>query len=286
MPITLKKPYWLNKKINLSDCYRVKQLLGALDLRTVCREANCPNIGECFSRGEATFLILGKVCTRWCKFCAVTKGVPEAIDPKEAKHIAEAVNRLGLRHAVITSVTRDDLPDGGAGHFAGTVREIRGSSAGVAIELLIPDFKLNISALETIVRADPEIIAHNLETVPRLYASLRQGADYKRSLEVLRLIKELAEDIYTKSALMLGLGETEEEVLGVMQDLRSVACDFLSLGQYLAPSLAHYPPAEYIAPEKFAYYKEQAQGLGFRHVESAPYARSSYLAKNYINAEH
>lgn len=224
-PARAQKPRWLNKKVNLGDCDNVKRLLSGLRLHTVCREASCPNIGECFARKEATFLILGNICTRACKFCGVAKGSPLAPDADEPERVAEAVARLGLSHAVITSVTRDDLPDGGSGIFARTVRAIRERSKDTAIEVLIPDFQSNKDSLETVVRAKPDIIGHNLETVSALYPFVRQGAKYASSLELLRTIKEFGTLIYTKSGLMLGLGETEAEVLDVLSDLGRVACE-------------------------------------------------------------
>jgi len=300
MVISVKKPVWLNKKINLKECYQMEALLGDLNLNTVCQEAGCPNISECFSKGAATFLILGKICTRGCKFCGIEKGKPSGVDLEEPGRIAEAVKRLNLSHVVITSVTRDDLPDGGAEIFAKTISAIRKKTSKVAIEVLIPDFKLNpvrnfiqgdskneISngvnklAIKVVMDAGPEIIGHNIETVPRLYNEVRQGSDYTCSLKVLELAKEF--NGYTKSAIMLGLGEEEEEVLSVFVDLRKVSCDFLSIGQYLAPSSAHSLVKEYIPPEKFFYYKQKALQLGFLYVASGPYVRSSYLASEYLD---
>lgn len=277
----VKKPQWLNKKINLNDCNSVKALLEGLDLNTVCQEASCPNIGECFARKEATFMILGKICTRNCSFCGVKKGNPLPVDLAEAGRVAEAVKRLGLSHVVITSVTRDDLSDGGAGGFISCVENIRKTNPGVSVEALIPDLQLNLAAIKSVVNVKPEIIAHNIETVPRLYKSARQGADYSRSIEVLRIIKEFDKLIYTKSGIMLGLGEEEHEVLKVFADLREADCDFLSIGQYLAPSKDHFSVKEYIEPEWFAYYKDKALSFGFKFVSSGPYVRSSYLASQY-----
>lgn len=279
---THRKPQWLNKKINLVDCQKVKELLRDLNLNTVCQQAACPNIGECFSRGEATFLILGKICTRNCQFCGIEKGCPAPIDREEPSRVAQAVQRMNLKHVVITSVTRDDLKDGGAGVFVKTVSEIRALNKKINIELLIPDFQLNKQAIRKLTAAKPEIIAHNIETVPRLYPNVRQSADYKRSLQVLRIIKEVSVPVWTKSGIMLGLGEKEEEVLQVFSDLAECGCDFLSIGQYLAPSSAHVKVKEYISPEKFSYYKHKAIEAGLSHVESAPYARSSYFAASYL----
>lgn len=280
----MKKPSWLNKKIKLSECDGVKSGLRGLGLSTVCEEASCPNIGECFGRGEATFLILGKVCTRSCSFCGVRKGAPEGVDPGEPGRVAEAVRRMGLRHVVITSVTRDDLEDGGASVFAGTIEEIRKSCGALTIEVLIPDFQLRRGSIEKVAAAGPDIIAHNLETVRALYGRVRQGAIYERSLAVLKLIKEIAPDrIHSKSGIMVGLGETEGEVLSVFRDLAASGCDFLSIGQYLAPTPSHAPVAEYIRPEKFDFYRIEALRAGLRRVLSGPYVRSSYMAGDYVD---
>ncbi|MCU0666697.1 MAG: lipoyl synthase [Candidatus Omnitrophica bacterium] len=276
------KPVWLNKKINLNACSDMKRLLRESKLNTVCEQASCPNIAECFSHNQATFLILGKYCTRGCKFCNVQNNTPEAVDQEEPMRVAEAVKKLNLSHVVITSVTRDDLPDGGAKIFAGTVLSIRKLSPGAKIEILIPDFKLSDEALATVADSYPDIIAHNIETVPSLYSLVRQGASYQRSLDVLRFIKKIAPEIKTKSGIMLGMGEKEEEVACAMSDLRHASCDFLSIGQYLAPSIKHYPVKEYVTPEKFAFYKEKGMKLGFLHVQSSPYTRSSYMAHEYL----
>jgi lipoic acid synthetase len=279
------RPRWLDKKINFADCSRVSSLLKSLRLNTVCQQALCPNIGECFARKEATFLILGKNCTRSCSFCRVEKNsLPQAPDFDEPGRVAQAVKKLNLRHAVITSVTRDDLADGGAGHFADTILHLRRVCPGVSVEVLIPDFKFNPKALAKILKARPEIIAHNLETVSRLYGAVRKGSDYKRSLGVLKFIKEKDKYIFTKSGLMLGLGEREDEVLSVFADLRKASCDFLSLGQYLSPSRNHHPVIEYIPLEKFLRYKKEALKSGFLSVASGPYVRSSYLAKDYLES--
>lgn len=283
MSLTLQKPRWLDKKINLRDCSRIKGLLADSRLNTVCEEAGCPNISECFSRNEATFLILGKTCTRSCSFCGIDKSLlPEEVDFKEPARIAQSVKKLNLKHVVITSVTRDDLKDGGAAHFAQTIFCVRRICPGTTIEVLIPDFKLNESSLDVLIKARPEIIAHNLETVPRLYSLVRQGADYHRSLEVLRFIKKKEKKIFTKSGIMLGLGESHLEVLESLKDLRCVGCDFLSLGQYLPPSLRHFPVQEYVNPLVFENYQREAKGLGFLYVLSAPYVRSSYQAADYL----
>ncbi len=263
----------------------MKNTLRGLGVETVCEQAICPNMGECFSRNEAAFLILGRNCTRRCSFCNIKKSVPLEPDLDEPARVARAVKELGLKHVVITSVTRDDLSDGGAGIFAQTVTRIREKSPQVSIETLIPDFGLSLDALKILADSKPDIIAHNLETVPSLYQQVRQGADYFRSLSLLRTINKMSPGLKIKSGLMLGLGEKEEEVLLVMQDLRSVGCDFLSIGQYLAPSKQHYPVKNYIVPEQFDYYKEKGRQLGFLHIESAPYARSSYMAADYLAYE-
>jgi len=242
----------------------------------------CPNIGECFSRSEATFLILGRHCTRRCSFCNIEKGAPPPPDRDEPLRVADAVRKLSLKHVVITSVTRDDLPDGGAGIFAATVLSVRQKSPDTTIEILIPDFRLSEDALAIVTSSSADIIAHNVETVPALYSKVRQGADYSRSLGVLRAIKKISPRMRTKSGIMVGMGEKEEEVCSAMKDLRLTGCDFLSIGQYLSPSPRHYPVKEYIPPEKFDYYKQIGKELGFAHIESAPYVRSSYLAAKYL----
>jgi len=279
------KPAWLNKKISLEKCSEMKKNLRGLGVETVCEQAICPNISECFQRNEATFLILGRSCTRMCSFCNIEKSSPLPLDPEEPKRVASAVKQLGLKHVVITSVTRDDLADAGAGVFAETVLRIREQSPSVSIEVLIPDFQLSLSALKTVADSKPDIIAHNLETVPSLYQSVRQGGNYPRSLSLLRILKDLFPDFKTKSGLMLGFGEKQGEVLSVMKDLRSVKCDFLSIGQYLAPSNQHHPVKKYIHPEKFNFYKEEGQKMGFLYIQSGPYVRSSYMAGDYLSGD-
>ncbi|MFC1807155.1 lipoyl synthase [Candidatus Omnitrophota bacterium] len=282
---TARKPEWLNKKISLRDCAQVKKTLRSSGLNTVCEEAACPNISECFSRKTATFMILGDNCTRTCKFCNVTKETPGILDWHEPGRVAEAVVKFGLRHVVVTSVTRDDLIDGGALVFAETIRAIRSAQKDARIEVLIPDLKAQEAALKVVVHARPDILNHNIETVPRLYAEVRPEADYQRSLSVLRMAKELTGGLRmnTKSGVMLGMGETEEEVLDVLSDLRDVDCDFLSIGQYLAPSTKHYQVKEYIEPGKFDEYKKRTLDMGFKYVASGPYVRSSYLAHEYTD---
>ena len=275
-----RKPEWLQKRVNPGDQTEMRRLLGELKLNTVCQQALCPNISECFACGQATFLILGRNCTRQCSFCNVEKTVPLPVDLDEPGRVAEAVSRLKLSHVVITSPTRDDLPDGGAGLYSATVAAIRCASPVTRIELLIPDLQGSRHALEMIVASRPDIIAHNLETVPRLY-HIRNGADYERSLELLRTCGEMAPGIRAKSGIMLGMGEEEGEVEQVLRDLRGVGCAYLSIGQYLAPSRQHYPVQEYVRPELFESLQAIALNLGFAHVESGPYVRSSYHAGQY-----
>jgi lipoic acid synthetase len=277
-----RKPAWLQKKVAPGAHAEMERLLGGLQLNTVCREAMCPNISECFRQQQATFLIMGVICTRQCSFCNVAKDTPLPLDPAEPARVAEAVIRLGLRHVVVTSPTRDDLADGGAAHYGATVAAIRTASPTTRIELLVPDFRGRRQSLATVLASAPQILSHNLETVPRLY-TIRAGADYRRSLDLLAVARELAPTIPTKSGLMLGLGETEAEVLTVLADLRSVGCSYLSLGQYLAPSRQHQPVVSYIPPAQFDQLRQTALSLGFAHVESGPYVRSSYLAEKYTS---
>ncbi len=276
-----RKPEWLQKKVKPGEQAEMRRLLGELRLNTVCQQALCPNISECFRCGQATFLILGTNCTRQCTFCNVEKNVPSPVDHGEPLRVAEAVARLKLSHVVITSPTRDDLADGGSGLYSLAVVAIRSASPETRIELLIPDFQGIRQSLENVVASRPDIIAHNVETVPRLY-HIRSGADYLRSLEVLRMIAELAPNTRTKSGIMLGMGESRDEVLQVFRDLRDVGCAYLSIGQYLAPSRKHYPVQEYVRPEVYDHLREEALRLGFSHVESGPYVRSSYHAGSYV----
>ncbi len=275
-----QKPEWLNKKIDYRLMHATESAFSGLNVRTICHKARCPNISECFNRGTATFLILGDVCTRNCGFCNVEKGVPKNIDSGESDSILEAVKRTNLRYVVLTSVTRDDLEDGGAGAFADAVGKIKDHDTSVKVEVLTPDFRGRESALKTVVGAMPDVFGHNIETVPSLYY-IRAGAEYKRSLNVLERVKEISPGIYTKSSIMLGLGEAESEAVGVFRDLRDVNCDFLSIGQYLQPGRDNIPVKDYIAPESFDAYKEIALEMGFLHVESGVYVRSSYLADKY-----
>lgn len=260
-------------------------MLCEMGLNTVCREARCPNISECFGNKTATFLILGDTCTRNCRFCAVQKGSPRPLDSAEPLRVAEAARRLCLRHVVVTSVTRDDLPDGGSGHFVLTVQALRRVCPQAKIELLIPDFKADKNALESVAYCGADIIGHNIETVPRLYPELRQMADYRRSLEVIRALKQSQPGVVMKSGIMLGLGEREEEVLSVFQDLFRAGCEFLSVGQYLCASNSNLAVKEYVEPERFAYYRAKALETGFSYCASAPYVRSSYLASQYKTNE-
>lgn len=276
-----RKPDWL--RISLSRAKgltEVKKMLRKHSLNTVCEAAACPNMMECFNRKTATFLILGKVCTRNCRFCNVEGGKPDPVDHQEPEHVAAAVQELGLRHAVITSVTRDDLPDGGASHFAGVIERL--ASLDVNVEVLIPDFQGDMLALSQVVEAVPDIINHNVETVPGLYPLVRPGAEYARSLDLLARVKSMDPGIYTKSGIMLGLGETETQVLEVLSDLRLSGCDMLTMGQYLAPSAGHFPVAEYIHPDFFEKMRIKALDMGFKHVASGPLVRSSYHADNFI----
>jgi len=257
---------------------QTRDLLDRLHLPTVCDRARCPNRGECFSHHTATFLILGEVCTRGCAFCAVPKGKPASVAADEPQRLAQAVAELGLRHVVITSVTRDDLPDGGAAHYARVVGALREHCPGVRVEFLVPDFQGSREALTTVLASGPDILAHNLETVPRLYPEVRRGADYGRSLKVLEQAKQLSPKIITKSGLMLGLGEESLEIEAVLRDLRQVACDMLTLGQYLSPSLHHVPVARYVNPEEFDGWRQQALALSFKSVAAGPLVRSSFKA--------
>jgi len=275
-----RKPAWLQKKMVPSAHSEMEGLLKELHLNTVCQQARCPNITECFSKRQATFLILGRICTRLCSFCSVSKETPLAPDPEEPANVAAAVCRLGLSHVVITSPTRDDLSDGGAAAYAETVARLRVSAPQTRVELLVPDFQGDAAALATVVASAPDILGHNLETVPRLYG-IRSGADYLRSLDLLSEAHRLDPGLKTKSGLMLGLGEEEHELFGVLEDLLKVGCSYLSLGQYLAPSRLHCPVQRYLEPELFEQYKARALAMGFIHVESAPYVRSSYHAEQY-----
>jgi lipoic acid synthetase len=274
-----RKPAWIRVKAPVSREYQeTRDLMRGLKLATVCEEAACPNIGECWAKKHATFMILGSVCTRACAFCNVATGMPDRLDPHEPERVAEATARLGLAHVVVTSVDRDDLPDGGAGHFVRTIAAIRAAAPGTTIEILTPDFLNKPGALEPVVAARPDVFNHNLETVPRLYPTIRPGARYFHSLRLLQRVKELDPAAFTKSGLMVGLGETREELYQVMDDLRSADVDFLTLGQYLQPTPKHAAVARFATPEEFADYDAMARGKGFLKVSATPLTRSSYHA--------
>jgi lipoic acid synthetase len=272
-------PPWLRRKLPEAKTFsNVKELLTGLSLHSICESALCPNLADCFSRGTATFLILGGVCTRHCTFCAVKKGSPLPVDEKEPQHLLEAVEKLGLRHVVVTSVTRDDLRDGGASQFVNTIQTLRGSERELSIEVLIPDFGGSIEALSAVAAARPEVINHNVETIPWLYPRLRPEADYFRSVELLFMVKRLNPELTTKSGLMVGLGETKGEIIEVMKDLREARCDLLTIGQYLKPSPRHHPVFRFIPVEEFAEYESIGKEMGFVEVVSGPFVRSSYNA--------
>ena len=276
-------PSWIKKRISLGEeGEETQKLLQSLSLHTVCESAHCPNRGECFMKKVATFLIMGNVCTRGCRFCAVEKGMPQPLDFKEPGRVGEASRRLGLKHVVVTSVTRDDLPDGGASHFAATIREIRQALPFSTVEVLTPDFQGRKEDLQVVVKENPEVFNHNVETVPRLYHSVRPLASYKRSLTLLERVKEISPSIITKSGLMVGLGERREEVVELLEDLRSVGCDVVTIGQYLRPSPRHLEVQEYVPPLVFSWYEDVAHSLGFRGVASGPFVRSSYLAEKFV----
>lgn len=273
-----KLPDWLKKRIpDIKATEETRHILKKLSLNTVCESAKCPNIGECFSRHTATFMILGDVCTRNCRFCAVKHGIPLSVDKNEPKRLSKAVSELELKYVVITSVTRDDLKDYGAGQFVNVVTEIRHNIPDIVIEILTPDFKGKEYCVEQVARSKPDVFGHNLETVPSLYENVRQEADYRTSLNLLGMIKKFDSNIVTKSGIMLGLGETKKEVLKVMDDLSSVGCNLLTLGQYLSPSQNHFPVKEFITPEMFEEYKKLAEDKGF-FIASGPFVRSSYKA--------
>jgi lipoic acid synthetase len=286
-PIQLKPrprlPEWLRIKLPTSDTFsHTRSLLDELKLHTVCESAKCPNHWECWSKGTATFMIAGDHCTRACSFCAVKTAKPMALEADEPNRVAEATRRMKLKHVVITAVARDDLQDGGADHFRQTIDKVRELNPGIVIEVLVPDFLDNDNSIEVVLAANPHIYNHNLETVRRLTPEVRHRATYERSLSVLRKVKEKRRNtIYTKSGIMLGLGETEAELLEAMRDLRAAHCDILTLGQYLQPTIKHRPVSEFVTPEKFAEYKVLAEKMGFVHVASGPMVRSSYHADEF-----
>ena len=284
-PLPERKPGWLKVRAPGGANYlRLKQLMRSLDLHTVCEEAHCPNVGECWEHGAATFMILGDVCTRNCAYCAVAHGRPPRFDPAEPERVGQAVATMQLRHAVITSVDRDDLPDFGAWAFAETIRQVREQVPECSIEVLVPDFQGNEDSIRTVLEARPEIYNHNTETVPRLYKKCRPGGRYERVLQIFRFAKATAPDIPTKTGLILGMGETNEEVVAVIRDLRAVDVDILTLGQYLRPSDAHIALDRYVTPDEFRYLRDVGMDMGFRHVESGPLVRSSYHAWEQVQA--
>jgi lipoyl synthase len=273
-------PPWFKKKMpDPASMVGMRDMLNCLKLNTVCDHALCPNIGECFQRNTATFLVMGDICTRNCTYCAVKKGTPCLLDKEEPKHIVEAAMKLGLKHIVLTSVTRDDLPDNGASHFADVVMQLRTQIPNINIEVLVPDFGGSATALETVVTAKPNVLNHNLETVCRLYPTVRPMADYQRSLQLLERVKKIDPGIITKSGLMAGLGETKDELYQTMKDLRAADCDLITIGQYLQPSASHHPVARYITPEEFDEYELTANSMGFHGAACAPLVRSSYKAE-------
>lgn len=280
MALTGRFPPWLRKPLVVSgQVTQTRELLAGLDLHTVCQEAQCPNQTECFSRRTATFLILGNTCTRQCAFCAVSKGAPPAMpEPDEPARLAAAAVRLGLQHVVVTSVTRDDLPDGGAAHFATVVRSLRKAAPQAVIEVLTPDFQGQEAAIAALAAAQPDVFNHNMETVPRLYPRVRPQADFVRSINLLKKIKDLQPAMTTKSGLMVGLGESRDEVLETMGALRQAGCAILTIGQYLRPGPEQLPVVEYVPPETYKFYTEKGIAMGFEAVSAGPWVRSSYRA--------
>jgi lipoyl synthase len=284
-PLPERKPSWLKVRAPGGENYvRLKGLMKELNLHTVCEEAHCPNVGECWQHGTATFMILGDVCTRNCGYCAVSHGRPPSYDVDEPNRVAAAIAQMNLQHAVITSVDRDDLPDYGAWIFAETIRQIHQRLPGCSVEVLVPDFQGNEDSIRAVLEAGPEIYNHNTETVPRLYKRARPGGRYERVMQIFRFAKQVAPHIPTKTGIILGLGETTEEVVAVMRDLRAVDVDILTLGQYLRPSDGHLPLDRYYTPEEFRALREIGMGLGFRHVEAGPLVRSSYHAWEQVQA--
>lgn len=281
-----RKPEWLKVRFNQEAVNEVAELMRDLKLNTVCKEANCPNLGECYRKHTATFMILGSICTRSCRFCNVTTGRPLPPDPQEPANIAAAAQRLGLRHVVLTCATRDDLPDGGAAQFADCVRAIRAQCPNTTVETLISDMKGDHASLDTVIAAHPEVLNHNVETVRELQRDVRPQARYERSLEVLRYCKTQDPALLTKTGFMVGLGETEDQISRLMDDILETGCDILTIGQYLQPSPRHYPLVRYATPEDFARWKALALARGFRHVAAAPLARSSYKAWEALEDVH
>lgn len=275
----LQKPNWIRAKAPVSKGYQEsKQLIRELKLNTVCEEAACPNIGECWDKGHVTVMILGSVCTRACAFCNIKTGRPDLLDPHEPERLAQAIGKLNLEHVVITSVDRDDLPDGGAEHFANCIQAIRKKAPNTTIEVLTPDFRRKLGAVKIVVDAKPDVYNHNIETVPSLYNKIRPGARYFHSLNILNEVKNFDPTIFTKSGIMVGLGETDQEIVQVMDDLRAAQVDFITIGQYLQPSPQHAPVKRFVTPETFDYYGSLARSKGFLMVSSSPMTRSSYHA--------
>jgi lipoic acid synthetase len=283
MTVVRRHPEWIKVKAPQGDAFfETKRLVKDLRLHTVCEEAHCPNVGECWGHKTATFMLLGDVCTRNCAFCAVAHGQPTAVDPYEPERVAEGVVRLGLRHIVVTSVDRDDLPDGGASHFARTAEAIKKRVPDCTVEVLVPDFKGDLAAVETVVDAPIDIFNHNIETVPRLYKHVRPGSKYDRSLHLLRHAKERRSELLTKTGLMLGLGEEFDELSTVFADIAAAGCNILTLGQYLRPSASQLAVERYVSPAEFSALRQEALRFGFRHVESGPLVRSSYHAWQHV----
>lgn len=272
-------------RYNQNDIENVRKMLDIYRLNTVCSAASCPNMGECFKRKTATFMILGSQCTRNCRFCNIINGAPDRVDKDEPERIAKAVAAMGIKHSVITSVTRDDLANGGAEQFAAVIKAIRKLSDNTTVEVLIPDFKGSKEALEIVLEAEPDVLNHNIETVKRLYSEVRPEANYDRSLRLLQRAKEIKPDVITKTGIMVGLGETEQEVLELMDDVRSTECDLITIGQYMQPTKEHLPVYEYISQEQFDKYREAGQKKGFMYVASGPLVRSSYRAEEALRSE-
>ncbi len=284
MAVTQKKPDWLKVSYNREAVEEVAQLMKDLKLNTVCKEANCPNLGECYQKHTATFMVMGSQCTRNCRFCNVTCARPQPLDPEEPMHVAQVVKKLDLRHVVVTQVTRDDLPDGGAAHMAAVVRAVKETAPNTTVEVLISDLKGSEEALRTVLEAKPDVMNHNVEMVKELYSSVRPQAIYERSLKVLSDSKKFAPDILTKTGFMLGLGETDAQVDALMDDIRATDCDILTISQYLQPTSQHWPLDRYVTPDEFAHLKEVALEKGFRFVASSPLVRSSYRAAEALEA--
>lgn len=284
MAAYLKKPNWLRVQYNREAVEEVARLMKDLKLNTVCKEANCPNLGECYKKHTATFMVMGSACTRNCRFCNVSCAKPQPLDPDEPRHLAEVAKKLALRHVVVTQVTRDDLPDGGAAHMAAVVRAVHETCPGTTVEVLISDLKGSEDALRVVLDAKPEVLNHNVEMVSRLYHDVRPQARYERSLKVLSDSKKFAPNILTKTGFMLGLGETDDEVYALMDDIRATGCDILTISQYLQPSPQHWALQRYVTPEEFARFKDVAMEKGFKFVASSPLVRSSYRAAEAFEA--